>query len=68
MNVVFIFHTVKVATGDVNVTDSAIGAVAGPGAQIGMASVVSQLHPSCKDDSMSNDTFMYYSSRQRENV
>ena len=48
-------HTVK---GDVSITDSTIGAVAGPGAHIETANVVSQLHPSSKDEGtcMSNDT------------
>ena len=45
IEIVFHFFTVKVATGDVNITDSAIGAVAGPGAQVGTASVISQLPP-----------------------
>ena len=42
-------HTVK-TTGDVNVSEGTIGAVVGPGAHIGQASFVSQLHPPSKDE------------------
>ena len=48
-------HTLK-AEGDVSIADSAIGAVAGPGAHIGTASVVSQLHPPNKDEGVYKDT------------
>ena len=54
-------HTVK-ENGDVNVTNGAIGAVAGPGAHIGMASVVSKLqyiHPPNKDEGVPNDPSIY---------
>ena len=37
-------------SGDVHIADSAIGAVASPGDQIGTASVVTQLHPPSKDE------------------
>ena len=55
----FIFCTVKVATGDVNITDSAIGAVAGPGAHVGTASVNSQLPPLSRDQGAAVNSFMY---------
>ena len=42
-------HTVK-TSGDVNVAEGTIGAVVGPGAHIGQASFVSQLHPLSKDE------------------
>ena len=42
-------HTVN-TTKDVQITESVIGAVAGPGAHIGTTSVVSQLHPTRKDE------------------
>ena len=59
-----VVHTVK-ANGDVNVTNCAIGAVAGPGAHIGTASVVSKLqyiHPPNKDKCVPNDPSMCYCS------
>ena len=59
---IVLFHlvyTVK-ASGDVHITDSAIGAVAGPGAHIGTASVVSQLYPPSKFEGVSNYTFSCY--------
>ena len=40
----FLFFHAVITTGDVNITDSAIAAVAGPGAQVGTASVISELH------------------------
>ena len=46
-----LFHTVK-ATRDVHITESTIATVAGPGAQVGTTSVVSQLHPPSKDEGM----------------
>ena len=53
-----LLHTVK-TTRDVHITESAIGAVAGPGAQVGTASVVvSQSHPPSKDEGVSNNAFM----------
>ena len=44
-----LLHTVK-KTKDVRITESTNGGVADPGAHIGTASVVSQLHPSSKDE------------------
>ena len=55
----YLVHTLK-AGGDVSIADSAIGAVAGPGAHIGTASVVSQLHPPSKDEGVSNYAFRCY--------
>ena len=46
-----LLHTVK-TTRDVHITESTIAAVAGPGAQVGTASVVSQLPPPSKDEGM----------------
>ena len=57
-------NTVK-AIGDVNVTNGAIGAVAGPGAHIGTASVVSKLqyiHLPNKDEGVPKDPTMHYCS------
>ena len=42
-------HTVK-TSGDVNVSEGTIGAVVGPGAHIGQASFVSQLHSPSKNE------------------
>ena len=42
-------QTVK-TSGDVHIADSAIAAVAGPGAHIGTACVVTQLHPPSRDE------------------
>ena len=51
----------KVATGDVNITDSAIGAVAGPGAHVGTVSVISQLSPFSKNEGKhSREAFVAY--------
>ena len=48
--VIFCLDQTVRTSGDVHIADSAIGAVAGPGAQIGTASVVTQLHPPSKDE------------------
>ena len=42
----------KVERGDVNISDSAIGAVAGPGGHVGTAIVSTQSHPPSKDEGM----------------
>ena len=47
------FLTVKVDKGDFNISDSAIGAIAGPGAHIGTASVATHSHPPSKEEGMS---------------
>ena len=65
MLIFHLLHTVK-TTRDVNITESAIGAVAGPGAHIGTASVVSQLHPPSKVEGGSNNAFICCSSSKRE--
>ena len=50
------FHTVKVESGDVNISDTAIAAVAGPGAHIGTATVVSHFHTPSKVEGESTDS------------
>ena len=55
------FHllcTVK-TSGDVHIADSAVGAVAGPGANIGAATVVTQLHPPGKNEGEFSNKFIY---------
>ena len=64
------FHTSK-ATGDVSITDSAVQAFGDSRANIGMASVVSQLHPPSKDEGVCYDPFVYYAilvQRERKKV
>ena len=53
VNLFYLVHTLK-ATGDVNIKESVIGAVAGPGATIGTASAISQLQPSSESQGMSH--------------
>ena len=56
VNALFIFNAVKVATGDVNITESPIGVVAGPGAQVGSATVVSQVNPLSIIEGLTDET------------
>ena len=52
-------QTVKVS-GDVQIADSTVGAVAGPGAHIGPTTVVSQLRPPSKNEGVFIiNNFMY---------
>ena len=51
-----LLHTVK-TTKDDHMTKSAIGAVAGPRAHTGAASVVSQLHLPSKDEGLPNHVY-----------
>ena len=44
--------TVKVEKGDINISDCAIGAVAGPGGHVGTATVNTHSHPPSKDEGM----------------
>ena len=60
------FHLANQVSGDVHIADSVIAAVAGPGAHIGTASVVSQLHPPNKNEGVFSDNSMYYLSGQRD--
>ena len=53
-----VVQTLKSA-GDINIGEGTIGAIAGPGATIGSASVVSQLHPSSEDEGVFSDPFTY---------
>ena len=52
-------QTVK-TSGDVHIADSAVGAVAGPGAHIGTASVVTQLHPPSKAKGVSGNKYSLF--------
>ena len=49
-------YTVK-ASGDVNISEDTIGAVAGPGAHFGVPNLVTSLRPSSKDEGVYNHTF-----------
>ena len=59
--VMFTFGQTVKTSGDVHIADSAVGAVAGPGAHIGTASVVAQLHPPSKDEGASSNKSIFVS-------
>ena len=44
--------TVKVQKGDISISDSANGAVAGPGGHVGTTSISAHSHPPSKDEGM----------------
>ena len=54
------FHLVQAVktSGDVHIADSAIAAIAGPGAHIGTSSVATQLHPPSNDEGESSNKYI----------
>ena len=60
-----LLQTVK-TSGDVHIADSAVGAVAGPGANIGVATVVTKLHPPVNNKGEFSNNFIYCFSWKNE--